>query len=182
MNALNKVSIALTIAALLMGACSRLPAASGQSDRNPSIAAVYETVLDKPLTDEVVANFITGNDCSSANQFLLCRAAGIALWTDSNQVVDSIYLYLNNAEGFAPYNGELPYGLKFYDTMASVEYKLARQGIGKNGLPDAGATPDRMHYRATYQQAGLTIIYNYPGPDEGATINAIVITIRKQPR
>jgi hypothetical protein len=105
----------------------------------------------------------------------------MALWTDANQV-GTVYLYLNNTNDFTPYNGDLPFGLKFYDTMAAVEYKLNRQGVGNAGLPDNGATPDRMHYRATYHQAGMTIIYSYPAPDEGATIRAIVITNKKQPR
>lgn len=182
MNALYKLFANLTISVLLMSACRVLPAESRQEERAAANTAVYETILDKPLSDAVVVDFVASNDCSSANQFLLCKTAGMALWTDSSQIVDTVYLYLNNEEGFAPYNGELPYGLKFYDTMASVEYKLARQGIGNNGLPDAEAIPDRMHYRATYREAGLTIIYNYPGPDEGATINMILITMKKRPR
>jgi hypothetical protein len=106
----------------------------------------------------------------------------MALWTDSNEVVETVYLYLNNTDGFAPYEGKLPFGLKFYDTMEAVEYKLNRQGIGNAGLPDSVATPDHMHYEATYQQAGMIVIYNFPFPDEGATINAIVLTNRKRAR
>jgi len=96
--------------------------------------------------------------------------------------VETVYLYLNNTDGFVPYEGELPFGLKFYDTMEAVEYKLKRQGIGAADQPDTGATPDRMHYQATYHQAGLMVIYNYPFPDEGATIRAVVITNKKLPR
>jgi hypothetical protein len=158
-----------------MSGCSALPGPP-EKESPPPRAAVYESVLDKSLTDEVVADFISSNNCSSANQFLLCHSAGMALWTDANQVVESVYLYLNDAKEFEPYKGELPFGLKFYDTMAAVEYKLNRQGIGTAGLPNTGETPDRMHYRATYHEAGLTIIYNYPFPDEGATINSVLIT------
>ncbi len=100
----------------------------------------------------------------------------MALWTDSNQVVETIYLYLNNSDGFEPYQGKLPFGLKFYDTLGAVEYKLKRQGVGNAGLPDEGAVPDHMHYRATYRQAGLTIIYNFPFPDEDATIYAVLVS------
>ena len=60
--------------------------------------------------------------------------------------------------------------------MEAVEYKLKKQGIGKDGLPDAGATPGHLHYWANYHQAGLTIIYNSPSAeDEDATIYAILI-------
>ena len=144
--------------------------------------SAYESILGKPLFDEIVADFIASNNCASANQFLLCKTAGMALWIGSNQTVDTIYLYLNNTDGFSPYEGALPFGLKFYDTMEAVEYKLNRQGIGNSGRPDTGATPDRMHYQATYKEAGMTIIYNYPAPDEGATIRAVVVTLKNRPR
>jgi hypothetical protein len=92
-----------------------------------------------------------------------------------------VFLYLNKAKGFAPdekdftpYKGKLPLGLKFYDTMGAVEYKLKRQGVGNNGLPDSGATPDHVHYMASYRQAGITIIYNSP-PDEDAMIYAVFV-------
>jgi hypothetical protein len=56
---------------------------------------------------------------------------------------------------------------------------LNRQGIGNNGLPDEARVPDRMHYWAFYKQAGVTIIYNAPFPDEDATIYAILVTLEK---
>ena len=180
MNPLIKISGIFAAVSLFLSSCGALSVPTEEGERALQNAA-YESMLGKPLTDEVVSDFVTSNNCSSANQFLLCKTAGMALWTDSNQI-ESVYLYLNNAAGFTPYNGELPFGLKFYDTMEAVEYKLNRQGIGNHGLPDTGAIPDRMHYRATYRQAGMIIIYNYPAPDEGATINTIVITNKKQPR
>ena len=183
MNALYKPLTTLAVVALLLSACGTLPAPEyGQSERVRSNTANYETLIDKPLADEIVGDFLAANNCSSANQFLLCKTAGVALWTDSNQVIETVYLYLNNEDGFAAYQGELPFGLKFYDTMASVEYKLKRQGVDNDGLPDEGVTPDHMHYQATYYQAGMTIIYNFPFPDEGASINAIVIMNKKRPR
>lgn len=182
MNILFRILGIYIAISLVISGCGALPIQTEQKEGAVSQTAVYESILDKPLADDGIADFLAGNDCSSADQFLLCKSAGVALWIDSNQVVETVYLYLNNEDDFAPYKGELPYGLKFYDTMASVEYKLARQGIGNNGLPDKGVTPDHMHYRATYQQAGMTIIYNYPAPDEGATINAIVVTNEKDPR
>ena len=182
MNALIKVFGIFAAIPLMISGCAALSVQVGQEERAASKAAVYESILGKPLTDEVVVEFVAGNNCSSADQFLLCKSAGMALWTDSNQVVETVYLYLNNAaDGFEPYKGELPFGLKFYDTLGAVEYKLKRQDIGNAGLPDEEAVPDHMHYQATYHQAGVTIIYNYPFADEDATINAIVVSNKKHP-
>jgi hypothetical protein len=136
----------------------------------------YVNLLGKSLTDRVVADFIASNNCSSAAQYQLCEDAGVALLIDLHQIVQTVYLYLNNAEGFGPYKGELPFGLKFYDTMGAVEYKLRRKGVGRAGLPNSGDTPDHLHYQANYQQVGMTIIYNSPsGEDEDATIYAILV-------
>lgn len=101
----------------------------------------------------------------------------MAFWVNSNKIVQAVYLYLNNADVFAPYKGELPFGLKYYDIKEAVEYKLNKQGIGQNGMPDEGASPDHLHYWATYRQAGMTVIYNSPSAeDEDANIYAILIT------
>jgi hypothetical protein len=182
MSTLNHVFAVLTGLSLFISGCAALPAQTGQDGQGLPQESAYESILGKPLFDEVVADFLASNNCASANQFLLCKTAGMALWIGSNQTVDTIYLYLNNTDGFSPYEGALPFGLKFYDTLEAVEYKLNRQGIGSSGRPDSGATPDRMHYQATYKEAGLTIIYNFPAPDEGATIRAVVVTPKKRPR
>jgi hypothetical protein len=182
MNVLFKVFAILGAVSLLVSGCASLPVQAGQDARAVSETAEYQSILGKTLTDSDVTEFLASNHCSTADQFLLCHAAGLALWIDSNQVVETIYLYLDNTDGFEPYEGELPYGLKFYDTMEAVEYKLNRQGIGNAGLPDQSATPDRMHYQATYHAAGMMIIYNFPFPDEGASIRAVVMTINKRPR
>lgn len=173
MNTLARVLYVFAAIPLLISGCGGLPAQA--REEKPKVA-VYETIIGKSLTDEVVADFISSNDCSSANQFLLCQTAGMALWVDSNQVVETVYLYLNKADGFEPYKGQLPFGLKFYDTLGAVEYKLERRGVGNGGLPDEAATPDHFHYRAIYHEAGMTIIYNEPFPDEDATIYAILIS------
>ena len=176
MNALIKRFGMLAIISLLVSGCAAQPAQVGQGDRALPKTAVYESILGKPLRDEAVAEFLASNECSRADQFLLCNDAGMALWSDSNQVVETVYLYLNNAGDFAPYKGALPFGLKFYDNLGAVQYKLKRQGIGNAGLPDTVATPDRMHYRAIYHEAGLTILYNFPFPDEEASIYAILLS------
>jgi hypothetical protein len=162
---------------LLIVSCS-LHTVSGQSEeRVTKNTAPYVNLLGKSLTDRVVADFIASNNCSNVAQFQLCEDAGVALLINLNQIVETVYLYLNNTEGFGPYQGELPFGLKFYDTMGAVEYKLRRKGVGRAGLPDSGDTPDHLHYWANYQQVGMTIIYNSPSAeDEDATVYAILVS------
>jgi hypothetical protein len=182
MNTLIKKFGIFAVLSLLISSCGALTVQAGQEKGESPKAAVYESILGRPLTDQAVADFVAENTCSSTAQFLLCNSVGMALRTGSNQTVETIYLYLNSAEGFEPYKGALPLGLKFYDNLAAVEYKLDRQGLGNRGLPDEAAVPDHMHYQATYHEAGLTIIYNYPFPDEDATIYAIMVTSKKGPR
>jgi hypothetical protein len=162
---------------LLLTACGPWAVQPQTKEQVAPKGASYEDLLGKSLTDTEVADFMVHNNCSGASQFQLCKEIGLALWVTSDQVVETVYLYLNNAEGFVPYKGELPHGLKYYDIMEAVEYKLKRQGVGNAGLPDEGGSPDRLHYWATYKQVGMTIIYNSPSPeDEDATIYAILMS------
>lgn len=115
------------------------------------------------------------NNCTPALPFTLCKEAGLAFWVAADQTVKQIYFYLNNIEGFEPYQGELPFGLKFYDTLGAVEYKLGRQGVGNSGLPRRDGCARSCPFWATYRQAGMTIIYNSPFADEEATIYAILL-------
>jgi hypothetical protein len=150
--------------------------AYGIESNQPTTKTVeYQDILGRPLTDTVVSEF-TGSNCSNAEQFQVCGDAGIMLLTDSSQMVQAVYLYLSNADGFSAYKGKLPFGLKFYDIMEAVEYKLKRQGVGNDGLPDEGSSPDHFHYWAVYKQAGMTVIYNSPSPDGDATIYAIMVS------
>ena len=146
-------------------------------------AITYKTVLGKSLNDKEVVDFIASNNCSSADQFQVCKEVGMALWTDAEQMVVTVHMYLNNDAGFVPYKGDLPFGLKFYDTQGAVEYKLREleaddnsQTTSRNGLPDEGSSPDHIHYRAVYKQLGMTIIYNSPFVDEDATIYAVLVS------
>ena len=176
MNTLTKIFGVLAVIPLLISGCAALPVQAETDEQSVLQGTIFREMLGKSVTDKAVVNFITSNNCSIAQQFQLCKEIGMALWVDSNQRVEIIYLYLNNEAGFTPYKGELPFGLKFYDTMGAVEYKLKRQGVGKDGLPDSGWTPDHMYYRAVYKQAGMTVIYNSPFVDEDATIQAVLIT------
>lgn len=165
--------IILIAFAQLMTACSAPSVRVHQSD---SQAHGYRQLLGKPATDMEVSNWLATSKCVHAAQFEVCKEAGLALWMDASGIVRNVYLYLHNSDGFASYKAELPFGLKFYDTMGAVEYKLDRQGIGKEGLPDESAVPDHFHYWAFYREASMTIIYNTPFADEDATIYAIVLS------
>lgn len=85
-------------------------------------------------------------------------------------------------DGFEPYEGVLPYGLKFYDTMGAVEYKLKL--LSEDGrqwsdlevdLSHQGSSPDHMHYWVDYDRYGIAVIYNAPFADEDATIYAVLV-------
>ena len=152
-----------------------------QTEQAPVKVPLYQLLLGKSSNDKVVADFIASNHCSATMPYIYCKEAGIDLLVDSNEIVVSVFLYLNKASGFMPnegdytaYNGELPFGLKFYDTLEAVEHKLKQQGVGNDGLPDSGIVPDHMRYVATYNEAGITIIYN-ADRDEDPTIHAIVV-------
>ena len=176
MNTHFKTSTLLVVMALFLTACASLSVQAERAEGDTLATADYKVVLGKSLNDKAVAEFIARNNCVSATQFQVCKEAGIAFWLDTDQIVRTVYLYLNNAAGFAAYKGELPFGLKFYDIMEAVEYKLKKQGVGNAGLPEEAATPDHLHYWAMYKQVGVTIIYNVPYPDEDATIYAVLIS------
>ena len=183
MNKLYRSFCIFTAFTLLITACSALTAQAQTGEKSTPQVPIYEILLGKRVTDQGVADFIASNHCSRVILYILCKQIGMALLIDSRQMVEGVFLYLNKAVGslpykedFAAYKGELPLGLKFYDTMSGVEYKLKRQGIGNAGLPDYEGTPDYMHYQVTYQKVGLTIIYNSPGPDDDAMINTILVS------
>lgn len=171
----------LMVITIFTTACSTQTLLAQTEEKPVSKAAPYKDVLGKSMTDEVVVDLIASKQCSSVLPYILCKETGMALLIGSNEIVDGVFLYVNKSAGFVPFEddftpfkGELPLGLKFYDTMGAVEYKLKQQGIGDHGLPDSGTTPDHMHYVAFYKEAGLTIIYNSP-QDEDALIHAILV-------
>jgi hypothetical protein len=135
------------------------------------------------VSDQAVAGFIASN-CTQSGSFQVCQSSGLALWTDSNQIVRLASLYLDNSDGFATYKGELPLGLAQNDTMADVERKLgglkevhAPQAGWKPGLPDESFSRDLTYYWAIYRRFGVTVIYNTPAAtDKNATIHAIHIS------
>lgn len=146
-------------------------------------AASYKAVLGKSLKDKELADFIAGN-CSGVSQIRVCQDAGMALWLDADQKVNTVYLYTVDANGFTAYKGKLPQGLASNDTMATVEEKFGQpfvprvpQAGRKLGLPDRGSSPDHIHFWAVYERFRLTIIYNTPfSSEKDASIHAVLIS------
>jgi hypothetical protein len=177
MNTLIKTLVIVAVTAVLTTACGGRSIQAAPAESNTKATVSYQAVLGKSLNDKEVLEFIASNNCSQANYLHLCNEVGIALWVSSSEIVETVYLYLNNVDGFTPYKGALPFGLKYYDIKEAVEYKLKKQGVGQDGFPNEGATPDHLHYWATYHEARMTIIYNSPHPyDEDSNIYAILIS------
>lgn len=180
MNRYFKPLSLLAAMAFLAAACA--PSAVNVAQAAPEEVS-YRAMLGRPLSDQTVTDFIASNNCAPSGSFHICQPAGLALWTDADRTVKTVYLYVSNTEGFAPYKGELPLGLATADTMADVEEKLgqprevhAPQAGWVPGLPDEGGSPDRMHYWAVYERFGITIVYNSPiANDKNASIHAILV-------
>jgi hypothetical protein len=102
----------------------------------------------------------------------------MALGVNSNQVVETVFLNLENTDGFSAYQGELPFGLKINDSRETVEAKFKEQRVG-TGVANEEGLFDRTHCWATYYAAGMTIIYNSPSADDkGTTMHAIIVENR----
>lgn len=180
MNKLFKNLSSLVAMAIFITACGAQGVQAQPEERAAPKPLTYEAALGKSLNDKNVADFIARNNCSPADQFQLCKDAGMAFWADSNQIVRTVYLYAGNADGLRRYRGELPFGLSFYDPMWRVEDKLrdvdSDDALQQAGLPDEGSSPDHFHYWAVYQRLGMTVIYNSPGADEDAYIYAVLVS------
>lgn len=186
---MNKLFKTLSLlAALTFFATACIPAVvdvaqAAPAEAVPPKAVTYQAVLGKSLNDKDVADFVASSKCASAAQFQLCRSSGMVLWTDADQKVQSVFLYPGQSDGFAAYQGELPFGLRFTDTMEMVEEKLgypveihAPQAGWVSRLPDEDVVSDHFHYVATYTSFGTTIVYNSPSADDkNATMHAIFV-------
>ena len=179
MNTLSKTLLIFAVISLLTSACGGRLVQAESSEATTVQIISYQAVLGKPLSDPDVADFIDSNHCTAVDKFQLFKDTGLALWTDAEQIVEMVYLYSGNGDGFRRYRGELPYGITFYDPMWRVHEKLmdpnSSNPLYQAGLPDETGTPDHMHYRAVYKQLGMTVMYTTPGEDEDAYIYAIVV-------
>lgn len=149
----------------------------GQAKTLLSQTTGYEDIVGKSLNDTVVQQLIAKTGCLRNDRLIICNDAGIELWLDSRQVVKIVYFYLKNTDEFSAYQGKIPYGLKSYDNLEAVEYKLNRQGVGNDGLPDRDSFSMNLQYWAFYKKYGLLIIYNSPfADDDNASIYAVAIS------
>ena len=144
------------------------------TDINPTIQ--YQTVLGKSFNDQDVINFFASNNCLAYIQFEICKEKGMSFWIRANQKIGYVYLYSGNEDAVQRYRGKLPYGLSFYDPMWLVEEKLKKLDTNRTGLPDEADSPDHIHYSASYQRMGLTVIYNSPIEDPDAYIYAVLVS------
>jgi hypothetical protein len=178
MNKLFKIFSILAAITLVSIGCSVQVVQAQPGDQAPSKPAPYEALLGKSLTDQDVSGFIAMNDCVTVGQLRLCHAIGLALGLNSNRVVETIFLYLEDTDGFTAYQGELPFRLKINDTRETVETKLKEQRVG-TGMPNEEGLFDHTHCWATYYAAGMTVIYNSPSSDDkNAVIHAIIVENR----
>jgi hypothetical protein len=170
----NTFTILVAIALASMG-CSVLVVQAQPRDQAPSTPAPYEAWLGKSLTDQEVIDFIVMNRCSSEERLRLCKEMGLALGVNSDQVVETVFLYLEDTDGFTAYQRELPYRLRINDTREAVETKLKEQRVG-TGIANEEGLFDHTHCWATYYAAGMTIIYNSPSADDrNAKMHAILV-------
>jgi hypothetical protein len=162
----------LVLLAFSMTACA------AQSVQAASKPAPYEGLLGKSLTDQDVSGFIAANHCSSVEELRHCKEIGVVLGANSDLVVQTVFLYLENTDGFTAFQGELPFGLRRGDSRETVETKLKEQRVG-TGMANEEGLFDRTHCWATYYAAGMTIIYNSPSAhDKNATMHAIIVENR----
>jgi hypothetical protein len=182
-NKLFKTLSILAAIALFITACGA-QAVQAQIEEPAAPEAVrYQAVLGQRVHAKDVVDFIASHNCTPSGQFQLCQYAGLAFWADEDQIVQTVYLYVNNSDDFAAYKGQLPFGLRSNDTMATVEQKMgqpnvqhAPRPIWQPSLPDDGESPKLTYYRANYERFGMSIIYNSPAADEDAYIYAILLS------
>lgn len=173
---MNK-AITLLFTLAVLAACQSRDSRSYETTKIP-----FEDFLGRPVNDIFLIGFFAENNCIPEGPFYVCRSIGLAVWFDADQLLQTVYFYVTAPDGFEPYEGELPYGLKFYDTLGAVEYKLKL--LSEDGRPRSdlevdlthtGSTPDRLHYWVDYERYGIAVIYNAPFADEDATLYAVLL-------
>jgi hypothetical protein len=173
MSKLFKTLSLLAVLVFLATAC--IPAVIGVAQAAPADVINYQAVLGKSVGDQEVADFIATNHCTRVEQLRNCKGIGMVLGINANQTVETIFLYLEDTDGFTAYQGELPFGLRINDTREAVEAKLKEQRVG-TGVANEEGLFDRTHFWATYYSAGMTIIYNSPSTDDrNAIMHAIIV-------
>ena len=150
-------------------------------ERPASLVPNYHRMVGQSLADKAVADFIAANHCTSANQYQLCEATGIALAMNGDRTIKTLVLFPGRTNGFAAFRGELPLNLRWNDSLASVNRKLGvspdETFLQEAGLPNESGIPENIRLWAVYEEAGVTVIYNTLSADsQSASIHAILIT------
>jgi hypothetical protein len=184
MKKLFSIFSVLVILTLLSTACSAQAVQARPAEQAAPNAARYQAMLGQRVHAKDVVDFLASRNCASSGEFQLCPSAGLAFWTDEDQIVQIVYLYVSNSADFVAYKGELPFGLTSSDTMATVEQKLGKPNVQhaprpvwKPSLPDDGGLPKLTYYRASYERFGMTVIYHTASAsDTRASIYAILVS------
>jgi hypothetical protein len=174
----------LVFLALFSTACSADVVQAPPAEQAVPNAGRYQAMLGQRFQAKAVVDFLASHNCTPSGEFQLCPSAGLAFWTDTDQIVQIVYLYVSNSDDFASYKGELPFGLTANDTMADIEQKMGKPNIQHAprpvwtpSLPDDGGTPKYTLYRASYERVGVTIVYNAESAsDTSASIYAILVS------
>jgi hypothetical protein len=184
MKNLFSIFSVLVVLTLFSAACNGQVVRARRAEQAAPNADRYQAMLGQRVHAKDVVAFLAGHNCAPSGEFQLCQSSGLAFWTDADQIVQMVYLYVNNSVDFAPYKGELPFGLTANDTMANVEQKMGKPNIQHAprpvwtpNLPGDGGAPKYTLYRASYERFGMTIVYNAESAsDTSASIYAILVS------
>jgi hypothetical protein len=97
----------------------------------------YEAVLGEPIESQVLTDFVDRHGCFARNAYYKCYDAGIEMSVSTGMVLASVFMYANRSD-YAVYQGELPMGLRWGMSRASVEAALGR--------PDRQTAPTKYSY------------------------------------
>lgn len=105
-----------------------------------------------------MVQFILNNGCRLVGMHYVCKNVGVELSLDTGQKVVTVFMYAQGADGFQPYQGELPHGLTWRDRRRDVEAKLDR--------PSATGGGGTLNVWASYQSLRMQVAYNTFNPQD----------------
>jgi hypothetical protein len=156
---LAKVGVVLVVVMVVLCLGSRLlRSGSAAIPASGSQTPLYRALLGQPM--DYSSSFLHSN-CDAG---VTCKRLGMEIG-DRDGKIRSVTLY-NQGNGFAAYTGELPNGLSWSDTRATVEQKL--------GPPDSLTGGNYVGFFAAYERLGLLITYTGRSADDySATMESI---------
>lgn len=102
-----------------------VPAGAAQTQTQRALS--YRDFLGKTLENDAVVEFILRNNCYYGMGNYACKSQGIELGvTMVKRQIRTVFMYRQGVEGYKQYKGELPLGLRWTDTLASVEARLGQ--------------------------------------------------------